>query len=142
MSVPGNEDSRAEAPELPSWRRWACLAVLSVSLLAVVMDMSVLNVALPDLAADLSPSATQQLWIVDVYSLVLAGLLVSMSALADRWGRKRLLLAGFGVFGAASLVVLACSLILVAALSWGAGRINDREMRTRADSVAAQPAHL
>ncbi|GAA2724226.1 MFS transporter [Actinocorallia aurantiaca] len=109
MSVLGNEDSRAEAPELPSWRRWACLAVLSVSLLAVVMDMSVLNVALPDLAADLSPSATQQLWIVDVYSLVLAGLLVSMSALADRWGRKRLLLAGFGVFGAASLVVLAAT---------------------------------
>ncbi|WP_078843232.1 MFS transporter [Streptomyces albus] len=83
------------------------MAVLSVSLLAVVMDLTVLNVALPELAADLRPSATQQLWIVDAYSLILAGLLVSMSALADRWGRKRMLLSGFAVFGAASLLVLA-----------------------------------
>ncbi|WP_255307985.1 MFS transporter [Streptomyces marincola] len=87
-------------------RRWAALAVLSASLLVVVMDMTILNVALPGLTADLAPSASQQLWIVDIYSLVLAGLLVAMSALADRWGRKLLLLAGFAVFGGASLVVL------------------------------------
>lgn len=87
-------------------RRWAALAVLSASLLVVVMDLTILNIALPDLAADLRPSAEQQLWIIDVYSLVLAGLLVSMSALADRWGRKRMLLAGFVLFGAASALVL------------------------------------
>ncbi|MFD4469876.1 MFS transporter [Rhodococcus sp. NPDC058505] len=96
----------ADEVDLPPARRWAALAVLSLSLLAVVMDMTVLNVALPDLAADVQPSATQQLWIVDAYSLVLAGLLVSASALADRWGRKRLLLAGFAVFAVASMLVL------------------------------------
>src|SRR5690606_12825884 len=84
-----------------------CLAVLSASLLVVTMDMTILNVALPDLAAHLRPTADQQLWIIDGYSLVLAGLLVPMSALADRWGRKRLLLTGFAVFGGASLLVLA-----------------------------------
>ncbi|MEV7225907.1 MFS transporter [Polymorphospora sp. NPDC051019] len=94
-------------PGLSRARRWACLAVLSASLLVVVMDMTVLNVALPDLAADLSPTSDQQLWIVDTYSLILAGLLVPMSALADRWGRRLLLLGGFAVFGAASLLVLA-----------------------------------
>ncbi|MDA0563887.1 MFS transporter [Streptomonospora sp. S1-112] len=95
------------APAVSRARRWACLAVLSASLLVVVMDYTVLNVALPDLTADLRPTADQQLWIVDVYSLVLAGLLVSMSALADRWGRRLLLLLGFAVFGGASLLVLA-----------------------------------
>jgi DHA2 family multidrug resistance protein-like MFS transporter len=88
-------------------RRWAALMVLSGSLLVVVMDMTILNVALPALSADLRPTSGQQLWIVDAYSLVLAGLLVTMSALSDRWGRKRMLLAGFAVFGGASLAVLA-----------------------------------
>jgi DHA2 family multidrug resistance protein-like MFS transporter len=87
-------------------RRWGALAVLSASLLVVVMDLTILTIALPDLAADLRPSAAQQLWIIDSYSLVLAGLLVSMSALADRWGRRRMLLAGFVVFGGASALVL------------------------------------
>lgn len=99
--------SAVTAPAPPTWRRWVGLMVLSVSLLAVVMDMTVLNVALPDIAADLRPSATAQLWIVDVYSLVLAGLLVSASALADRWGRRRMLLTGFALFGTASVLVLA-----------------------------------
>lgn len=93
-------------PELSRRRRWACLIMLSASLLVITLDMTILNIALPKLAADLRPTADQQLWIVDVYSLVLAGLLVPMSALADRWGRKRMLLAGFAVFGAVSLLVL------------------------------------
>ncbi|MFF0717522.1 MFS transporter [Micromonospora sp. NPDC003816] len=96
----------ATAGHLSPRRRWAALAVLSTSLLVVVMDMTILNVALPDMAAALSPTAAQQLWIVDIYSLVLAGLLVSMSTLGDRWGRRRLLLAGFSVFGGASLLIL------------------------------------
>ncbi|MFI8896361.1 MFS transporter [Streptomyces paradoxus] len=97
-----------QAPlELSARRRWGSLAVLSASLLVVVMDMTILNVALPDMTAALAPSASQQLWIVDVYSLLLAGLLVAMSALGDRWGRKLLLLGGFAVFGGASVLVLA-----------------------------------
>ncbi|WP_342455966.1 MFS transporter [Nocardiopsis sp. N85] len=97
---------RTTTPAPSRRRRWAGLIVLSASLLVVAMDMTILNVALPDLAAHLRPTAGQQLWIVDVYSLVLAGLLVPMSALADRWGRRLMLLAGFAVFGGASLLVL------------------------------------
>lgn len=87
-------------------RRWASAGILSASLLVITVDLTILNVALPDLAGDLRPSASQQLWIVDSYSLVLAGLLLSMSSLADRWGRKRMLLAGFAVFGGVSALVL------------------------------------
>jgi len=87
-------------------RRWGGLAVLAASLLVVVMDMTVLNVALPELTADLRAGALAQLWIVDVYSLVLAGLLVPLAALADRWGRRRMLLTGFAIFALASLGAL------------------------------------
>lgn len=87
-------------------RRWAGLAVLSASLLLVVMDMTVLNVALPAISADLRPDGIELLWMVDVYALVLSGLLVTISALGDRWGRKKMLLTGFAVFGLASTAVL------------------------------------
>ncbi|NJQ14085.1 MFS transporter [Streptomyces bohaiensis] len=96
----------ATADHLPPGRRWAALGVLAASLLVVVMDMTILNVALPEMAAALSPTAAQQLWIVDIYALVLAGLLVTMSTLGDRWGRRRMLLTGFAIFGAASLLIL------------------------------------
>ncbi|GAA3644596.1 quaternary ammonium compound efflux MFS transporter QacA [Nocardioides ginsengisoli] len=86
--------------------RWGGLAVLSAALLVVVMDMTVLNVALPDLTEDLHAGALAQLWIVDVYALVLAGLLIPLSALADRWGRRRMLLVGFAIFTLASLAAL------------------------------------
>ncbi|MFJ8134307.1 MFS transporter [Streptomyces hydrogenans] len=95
------------APVLSRARRWAALAVLSASLLVITMDMTILNIALPDMAAELRPTAAQQLWIVDAYSLVLAGLLVSVAAIADRWGRKRMLMLGYAVFAGASLLVMA-----------------------------------
>ncbi|GAB3988470.1 MFS transporter [Nocardioides marmoraquaticus] len=87
-------------------RRWAGLAVLAASLLVVVMDMTILNVALPELSAETGATALQQLWVVDAYPLVLAGLLVPVTALADRVGRKRMLLTGFAIFAVASTVVL------------------------------------
>lgn len=83
------------APTMTSRQRWAALIVLAGSLLVVMMDMTILIMALPELVEELAPSASEQLWIVDVYSLILAGLLIPMSALGDRWGRKRLLLTGF-----------------------------------------------
>lgn len=82
--------------------RWAVLGVLSLSLLVVALDLTVLNVALPTLSTELRPSSVQLLWIVDVYSLVVAGLLISCGTLGDRVGRKRFLCLGFIVFGAAS----------------------------------------
>jgi DHA2 family multidrug resistance protein-like MFS transporter len=109
-------------------RRWAAAAVLSLSLLVIVMDLTILNIAIPDLAEDLRPSANQLLWIVDSYSLVLAGVLVSVSAIADRWGRKRMLMTGYAVFGAASAMALmadsAAAVIAIRSLSgFGAAMI-------------------
>ena len=95
----------AADPALGKPRRWAAFSVLSLALVVISMDMTILNVALPHIAADLHTTSAQQLWIVDVYSLVLAGLLVPLSAVADRFGRKRILLTGFALFAAASLLV-------------------------------------
>ncbi|GAA1231828.1 MFS transporter [Kitasatospora nipponensis] len=85
-------------------RRWAGLAVLVLAVLLVVVDATVLVLAIPSITETLAPSATQLLWIGDIYSFVLAGLLVSMGSLSDRIGRKRLLLLGATAFGAASLL--------------------------------------
>lgn len=94
------------APAMSATRRWAAALLLSASLLVITVDMTILNIAVPDLAADLRPTAAQQLWIIDVYSLVLAGLLVSTSSLGGRFGRKRMLLLGYVVFGLASALVM------------------------------------
>ena len=104
---PSSLHTAASAPSaLSRARRWAAVAVLTASLLVITMDMTILNIALPEMAADLHPTSDQQLWIIDVYSLVLAGLLVTFAAVADRWGRKRMLMLGYAIFGGASLLVL------------------------------------
>ncbi|KDN80875.1 MFS transporter [Kitasatospora cheerisanensis] len=87
-----------------SGRRWAGLGVLVLAVTLVAVDATVLSLAIPSITETLRPSGTQLLWIGDVYSFVLAGLLVSMGALSDRLGRKRVLLAGSVAFGAASLL--------------------------------------
>lgn len=84
-------------------RAWAGLAVLFLPTLLVAIDNTVLSFALPAISEALGPSATQQLWIVDVYPLVLAGLLVTMGTLGDRIGRRRTLLIGVAGFGIVSL---------------------------------------
>ncbi|HEY9372377.1 MFS transporter, partial [Streptomyces sp.] len=84
-------------------RAWTALAVLMLPLLLVSMDVSILYFAIPAISADLRPGATAQLWILDMYGFVLAGLLITMGALGDRVGRRRLLLFGAALFGAASL---------------------------------------
>ncbi|MDD9380630.1 MFS transporter [Streptomyces sp. ZAF1911] len=84
-------------------KEWTALGVLMLPLLLVSMDVSVLYFAIPYVSRDLEPSATQQLWILDMYGFVLAGLLVTMGALGDRIGRRTLVLAGAAVFGAASV---------------------------------------
>lgn len=86
-------------------QRWTALIVLAASLFVVMMDMTILIMALPDLVRELQPTATQQLWIVDIYSLILAGFIIPMSTLADRWGRKKALLTGFTLFGLVSLLI-------------------------------------
>ncbi|WP_024804727.1 MFS transporter [Nocardia sp. BMG51109] len=94
-------DTRTTAP---SRRAWLGLAVLILPVLLVSMDMSVLYLAMPTLTAQLDPSASQQLWILDIYGFLIAGLLITMGNLGDRIGRRRILLAGAAVFGIASVL--------------------------------------
>ncbi|MEU0741971.1 MFS transporter [Streptomyces sp. NPDC006134] len=84
--------------------RWLALAVLVLAVLLVAVDATVLGLATPYISEDLRPSGTQLLWIGDVYSFVIAGLLVSMGSLGDRIGRKRILLLGATAFGAVSVL--------------------------------------
>ena len=89
-------------PEQKYRRRWATLGVLSLSLVIIGLDNTILNVALPTLQQELSASASELQWMVDSYVLVFAGLLLTMGALGDRFGRARALVAGLVIFGAAS----------------------------------------
>lgn len=82
--------------------RWVVLLVLCVSLLLVAVDATVLHVAVPAVTEDLRPSGVELLWIVDAYPLVCASLLILFGTLGDRVGRRRVLLIGYVLFGAAS----------------------------------------
>ncbi len=84
-------------------RDWFGLGLLAVPCLLISVNSNLLNLALPALAADLRPSTTQLLWISDIYVFMVAGLLLPMGVLADRFGRRRLLLIGAAVFGLASV---------------------------------------
>jgi MFS transporter, DHA2 family, multidrug resistance protein len=84
-------------------RDWVGLGLLAVPCMLISVNSNLLNLALPLLAAELRPSATQLLWISDIYVFLVAGLLLPMGLLADRFGRRRLLLLGAAVFGLASI---------------------------------------
>jgi len=85
-------------------REWIGLAVIALPCLLYSMDLTVLNLAVPSLSADLKPSSSQLLWIVDVYGFLVAGSLITMGTLGDRIGRRRLLLIGAAAFGVASVL--------------------------------------
>jgi len=91
-------------PPAATRREWIGLAVLTLPTLLISIDVSVLYVALPTLSRELGATSTQQLWILDIYSFLLAGLLVTMGGLADRIGSRRLLLVGGTAFGAVSVL--------------------------------------
>lgn len=87
---------------MPPARRWCALAALTLPVLVLSIDITVLGFALPALSESLSPSGSQLLWIVDMYGFVLAGLLVLMGVMGDRVGRRKLLVIGSACFAAAS----------------------------------------
>jgi EmrB/QacA subfamily drug resistance transporter len=93
----------AQAVNASSRRRWYTLAVLCLSLLVIVIDTTIVNVALPTLAQDLRASTANLQWIVDAYTLTFAALLLLAGALADRYGRHHALRAGLAIFGLGSL---------------------------------------
>ncbi|SDT05716.1 MFS transporter, DHA2 family, multidrug resistance protein [Paenibacillaceae bacterium GAS479] len=86
------------------FKRWLILAVVSSALLLIVMDSTILYTALPSLTYDLGASASEKLWILNGYSLVMAGLLPAMGTLGDRYGHKKIFALGLLVFTATSLL--------------------------------------
>jgi EmrB/QacA subfamily drug resistance transporter len=101
-------------------RRWWTLSILCGSLVLIVMGNSVLNVALPTLVRELNASGSDLQWIVDAYALVFGGLLLTMGAVGDRFGRRGALQAGLGIVGLSSIGALfidqATPLIVVRAI--------------------------
>jgi DHA2 family multidrug resistance protein-like MFS transporter len=96
------EDSATESKA--TRREWIGLAVIALPCVLYAMDLTVLNLAVPHLSADLKPTSAQLLWILDIYGFFVAGSLITMGTLGDRIGRRRLLLIGAAAFGAASIV--------------------------------------
>ncbi|MFI6300107.1 MFS transporter [Nonomuraea sp. NPDC050790] len=96
------EGDSARASTVP--RPWLGLMVLALPTLLLALDVSVLFLALPHLSADLGANGTQQLWIMDIYGFMIAGLLVTMGTLGDRIGRRKLLMIGAAAFGVASIL--------------------------------------
>ncbi|MHC6630558.1 MFS transporter [Streptomyces globosus] len=90
-------------------RRWWILIVLCLSSLVLVVDSMALTVAVPSMTADLGASAQDTQWILDSYILVFAGLLLTSGSLGDRFGRRRIMLIGLLLFGAASLAATLCT---------------------------------
>ena len=94
----------ATPPTRATAREWAGLAVIALPCMLYSMDLTVLNLAIPSISEELKPTASQLLWIVDIYGFFVAGLLVTMGTLGDRIGRRRLLLIGAAAFGVASVL--------------------------------------
>jgi DHA2 family multidrug resistance protein-like MFS transporter len=100
----GQVTGEYEVPARATAREWIGLAVLTLAALVYAMDLTVLNLAIPRISAELRPSSVQLLWIIDIYGFLVAGLLITMGTLGDRIGRRRLLLGGAAGFALASLL--------------------------------------
>jgi DHA2 family multidrug resistance protein-like MFS transporter len=91
-------------PPRATRREWIGLAVLMLPTLLIVMDLTVLHLAVPHLSEELKPTSAQLLWIVDIYGFMIAGSLITMGTLGDRIGRRKLLMIGAAAFGVASVL--------------------------------------
>ena len=103
MTIIDSRYSRGHDASRAGPREWIALAVLMMPVLLTSIDNTVLSFALPQVSSALHPTGEQMLWLVDIYPLMLAGLLVPMGSLGDRIGRRRLLLIGAVGFGIASV---------------------------------------
>src|SRR5579872_2384180 len=124
---------RYQTPEQVHSRRWATLGVLCLSLLVVVVDSSIVNVAMPTLVRQLHASTESLQWVVDAYTLAMAGLLLTLGSLGDRIGRHHLLAGGLAVFGIGSVL---------AALSTTAGELILWRVVMGIGAAAIMPATL
>ncbi|MFJ3284333.1 MFS transporter [Streptomyces sp. NPDC086669] len=98
--------ARPQSPQAPGGhpQRWLILGVLCLAVLTVVLDNTVLNVAIPSLTRELDASTSDIQWMINAYSLVQSGLLLTAGSAADRYGRKKMLAVGLALFGTGSLV--------------------------------------
>jgi EmrB/QacA subfamily drug resistance transporter len=87
----------------PDRRRWIGLVVISISVALIIVDSTIVNVAIPSVVKELKITSTQVQWVQESYTLVFAALLLVWGTLADRYGRRRLLLIGLAIFGLASI---------------------------------------
>ena len=124
---------RNQTPQQIQARRWATLGVLCLSLLVIVVDGSIVNVALPTLVRKLHASTASLQWVADAYTLAMAGLLLSLGSLGDRIGRHRILAGGLVVFGVGSAL---------AGLSGSAGELIDSRVVMGVGAAAIMPATL
>jgi DHA2 family multidrug resistance protein-like MFS transporter len=114
MTTPTTEPTSQRTTHATARTAWVAMALLALPCIVYAMDLTVLNLAVPALSADLHPTPTELLWIADVYGFVTAGLLVTMGTVGDRIGRRRLLMIGAGCFAAASvLAALATSVAML-----------------------------
>jgi EmrB/QacA subfamily drug resistance transporter len=114
----------AAQPALSARRRWTILSVCALSMFLVGLDTTIVNVALPAIGRGLDVGTRSLEWIVDAYTIVLASLLISSGAVADRFGRRRVFQCGLLVFGAASLacaVAPSAGVLVAARAVQGAG---------------------
>ncbi|HAM02091.1 MAG TPA: MFS transporter [Acidimicrobiaceae bacterium] len=124
---------RTWTPEEIHSRRWVTLGVLCLSLLVIVVDSTIVNVALPTMVRQLHASTASLQWVTDAYTLAMAGLLLSLGSLGDRIGRHRTLAGGLVVFGVGSAL---------AALSGSAGELIASRVVMGAGAAAIMPATL
>jgi DHA2 family multidrug resistance protein-like MFS transporter len=102
--MPSDRPGTPTVPPQATRREWIGLAVIALPCMLYSMDLTVLNLAVPHLSADLQPSSAELLWIIDIYGLLVAGSLITMGTLGDRIGRRRLLLIGAAAFGLGSVL--------------------------------------
>ena len=110
-------DAAPVGPGLSRRQENAALVALTLPVLLISMDATILGFAVPHLSESLQPSSSELLWIIDVYSFVLAGLLITMGNIGDRIGRRRLLMIGAAGFSVASVAAAFApsTLVLIAA---------------------------
>src|SRR6478735_2000056 len=85
-------------------RRWAGLVFISIAVSLIIVDSTIVNVAIPSIIDDLGISSTQVQWVQESYTLVFAALLLVFGTLADQWGRRRMLIIGISIFAVASVL--------------------------------------
>src|SRR5262245_30542169 len=124
---------RNPSPEQIYARRWATLGVLCLALLVIVVDATIVNVALPTMVRELHASTSSLQWVADAYTLAMAGLLLSLGSLGDRIGRQHLLSGGLVVFGVGSAL---------AGLSGSAGELIASRIVMGIGAAAIMPATL